>query len=430
MIGEGRDSEPTLDPNASALVRTLRANTGPIGPRGRAAEQAGALFARAQVARARAAVARRRRLALVAVGCGAMVLSALGLVRTRLDGSGGDATGASETRALTFTLEDGAPVTGGYIEPAPQGGPRTLSFSDGTRIEIAPRSRARVVETRPEGSRISLEEGKAHVAVVPRSGARWIFEAGPFLINVKGTAFSLGWSGREARFEIQMESGAVSVTGPVSGGEMILKAGQKVAIDLHDFHDQASAPSGPAIGPPAATTVEDPLDTAGGRAGRSAGAAWAPERWAERLSKGRAEQIVGEARRLGLAAALDRVTSEQLATLATAARYQHDDELARRALLVQRRRFPRSTRAQEASFLLGRLDDESRGDMTAALEWYDRYLTESPGGAYTAEALGRKMMALQRSNRQAQAAEIATDYLRRFPTGTYAHAARALVRAP
>ena len=40
------------------------------------------------------------------------------------------------------------------------------------------------------------------------------------------------------------------------------------------------------------------------------------------------------------------------------------------------------------------------------------------------------MMALQRSNRQKQAAEIATDYLRRFPSGTYAHAARALVGAP
>ena len=140
--------------------------------------------------------------------------------------------------------------------------------------------------------------------------------------------------------------------------------------------------------------------------------------------------IVADARRIGLAKVFDRGSSEELAALANAARYQRDDALARRALLTQRRRFPRSVRAAEASFLLGRLDDESGGDARQALDWYDRYLREAPSGAYVSEALGRKMVVLQRTGRQGQASDIATDYLRRFPTGTYAHAARALVRAP
>ena len=39
------------------------------------------------------------------------------------------------------------------------------------------------------------------------------------------------------------------------------------------------------------------------------------------------------------------------------------------------------------------------------------------------------MMTLRRNVRRAEASEIAADYLLRFPTGTYAHAARPLLPA-
>ena len=148
------------------------------------------------------------------------------------------------------------------------------------------------------------------------------------------------------------------------------------------------------------------------------------------LAEGHAGEIVADAERRGLARALAESGSEELAALADAARYQRNDVLARRALLAQRKRFPRSVRAAEASFLLGRLDDESADGAERALAWYDRYLDEAPAGAYVSEALGRKMMVLERTGRRADAAAIAGAYLGRFPSGTYAHAAEALVRAP
>lgn len=40
------------------------------------------------------------------------------------------------------------------------------------------------------------------------------------------------------------------------------------------------------------------------------------------------------------------------------------------------------------------------------------------------------MMVLERAGQPAEATRIARDYLRRFPSGTYAHAAQALVRVP
>ena len=110
-----------------------------------------------------------------------------------------------------------------------------------------------------------------------------------------------------------------------------------------------------------------------------------------------------------------------------AARYQQDHALARQVLLAQRRRFPLTARAAEASFLLGRLADDSPGGVAPAVAWYDRYLAEAPDGAYASEALGRKMMVLERSHRRFAATAVAADYLRRFPVGTYARAAEAIV---
>jgi len=405
-----------LDPRATGAVRLMRDRRIDARTPATRAHSFRTLGARLVALRERG---RRRKLAAISVGCVA-IAAAIGFgARSRLD--------VRSPSALTYTVNGGAPVPGGYILPAPAAAAPMLSFSDGTQIQMAAEARGRVVDIHRHGGRIALEDGKAHVQVAHREGARWVFEAGPFLINVQGTAFSFGWNGRDARFELQMESGVVSVTGPVSGGEIVLRAGQRLAIDLHDQEAARAAPAAPAETPPAADTPATARTTPAHAAGSER---WSPEGWGARLTEGRADLIVADARRIGLGKVLDRGSSEELAALASAARYQRDDALARRALLTQRQRFPRSTRAAEASFLLGRIDDESGTDGRRALDWYDRYLREAPTGSYVSEAMGRKMMVLQRTGRQGQASDIATDYLRRFPTGTYAHAARALVRAP
>jgi TolA-binding protein len=103
--------------------------------------------------------------------------------------------------------------------------------------------------------------------------------------------------------------------------------------------------------------------------------------------------------------------------------------VARRALAAQRKRFPASARANDAAFLLGRLEETAQHP-ELALGWYDRCLTELPRGTYTSEALGRKMTVVQRLYGAARARPVAEEYLRRFGDGTYAAAARALTRAP
>jgi hypothetical protein len=151
--------------------------------------------------------------------------------------------------------------------------------------------------------------------------------------------------------------------------------------------------------------------------------------WVNELAAGNFAVILQQAEQRGLDAALAEVSSAELAALADAARYSRRDDVARRALLAQRRRFPRSARANDAAFLLGRLEEATQ-QPEAALTWYSRYLDESPHGTYVSEALGRKMTLVQRVHGPARAIPIAEEYLRRFGSGTYAAAARELIRAP
>ncbi len=346
----------------------------------------------------------------------------------------------SSSSVLSYRVSGGPALRpGDFLEAADDPAGTDVAFSDGTRVRLEPRARGRVVDLDGDGARVALYGGRAHVDVRHRANARWLFQAGPFDVRVHGTAFTIGWNPATAHFDLVMESGVVSVAGPISGGEMVVRAGESLSIGLNDGSgatgSSAQARTSAAEGAPAAAepvapaprVVAEPRPTRRRDVAISDAERTHPlSDWRAELADGHAAAVVADAQRRGLARVLDAASSEDLAALADAARYVGNDDLARRALLVQRRRFSSSSRAAEASFLLGRLDDESAGT-ASALAWYDRYLAEAPAGAYVSEALGRKMMALERAHRRAEAVAIASDYLRRFPRGSYAHAAGVLV---
>ena len=345
----------------------------------------------------------------------------------------------SEAR-ITYQVARGLAVQeGALVASAVASEPNDVRFSDGTRIHMEPRARGRIVDLDRNGGRIALVQGKAQVDVRHRPNARWLFEAGPFEVRVHGTSFSIAWNAATSVFELQMETGVVSVAGPISGGEIVLRAGQTLSVNLGDARTRAGVAAAPAPAPGAApegarTEVGPPTDAVPARShpvdptpDRRPRRPSAPKDWRAELDDGHAGAVLADAEHRGLVHVLETAGSEDIAALADAARYVGRQDLARRALHTQRRRFPRSGRAAEASFQLGRLEDESAGGAPSALAWYNRYLAEAPAGAYISEALGRKMMVLERTSRHEEATAVAVDYLRRFSTGTYAHAAGVLV---
>jgi hypothetical protein len=342
---------------------------------------------------------------------------------------------------LSYQVDDHGPPSSGYVS-APPTAESLLSFSDGSRVRMAARSRGRVVQVTDRGARFSLEEGKASVDIIPRPRAQWLFEAGPFLVAVHGTSFTVAWNPVDAVFDVRLESGAISVASPLAGPEIQLRMGQTLRVSLRDqtstigttaASNVSSAPGAPpvVVSPSpsivASPSLERPPAVAPGPVSDSA--RWSHRGWNAAVKENRSADVVADADRRGLAAVLERADSDDLWALADAARYGGRYSLADHALLAQRRRFPASDRAREAAFLLGRLHDDDQDGPEHALNWYDRYLAEARDGIHVSDALGRKMTLLERWNRRADSLTVAEEYLRRFPDGFYANAARGLLRA-
>ena len=336
--------------------------------------------------------------------------------------------------ALSYTVEGGRIVEGGYLREAGHAG-MILSFNEGTEFSLKPGTRARLHSVDSSGVRIAIESGTATFRVTPAAQRRWRVDVGPFLVTVKGTVFSVSWDASTERFELHLQRGAVAVSGPLSSGDITLHAGQRLVADVASaeariFEDKPSG--GEAVVPsepiPSEKPALRPSPPSESRLGTD-------RRWTLPLAAGRWDQILAEAERAGLKNVLDTASGEDIFALADAARYRRRMDIARQALLAERRRFPGSTRALDAAFLLGRVEEsqEVGGSQQptrakAALRWYDEYLSCAPSGAYAAEALGRKMILTNKFEGTAQAQPIAVEYLRRFPAGSYAGAARALWR--
>jgi hypothetical protein len=186
----------------------------------------------------------------------------------------------------------------------------------------------------------------------------------------------------------------------------------------------AAAPEAPA---PAAAVRTAPIARRGPI--RVAAVSWTPRTWSTAVSSGNAARVLTEAEAHGLDKTLLEVDGPALVALADAAHYSSRPEVAARALLAQRQRFTDTPPAHAAAFLLGRLADD-RGDVAVGLAWYRRYLSETPNGPYAAEALGRKMLAVERISGRDAARSVAGEYVDRFPNGTYMLQAHAILSNP
>ena len=344
---------------------------------------------------------------------------------------------------LSYQIEGGHILKGGYLRESGHSGIK-LRFGEGSQIAFAPGARGHIHSIDQEGARVAVDHGKAAFRIHKSEGRRWLVEAGPFLVTVKGTIFTVTWDPIGERFELRLRHGHVAVSGPTSKGDIDIESGQRLVVDLakaetvisedrpdgnEDESSGAStlqaakpvdprpplvSPPRPASRPPAKPT---PAPVAESRSGG---------RWAEDFAQGRWDRILNDAESGGTEAILEKASLDDLFVLADAARYRHRPDLARAVLLAERRRFPESPRTLAATFLLGRVEESREGRLSQAIAWYDEYLAHTPTGSLAAEALGRKMMLTAELHGPVPAHPLAEDYLRRFPSGSYTRSARLL----
>jgi len=435
-----------------------------------------AVWHRLQMARARPARRGPGR-GLLLLGAGAAALLAVFIV----------GRGVQRGRPLTYAVGGGAVEQDGYIRRVSDTDSE-VRFSDGTRVDLALGARVSVVSRGAHGARLRVEEGEARFDVVHRPHASWSVEAGPYVVYVTGTVFAVRWSGADEVVEVRMRSGSVQVSGPLLPERVTLRGGQNLTArlasgELHILDsgtaaaaaaptpeikrttrsEVAAVPHEPpplvagaaaAVAPQLASPPPEQPPPAGAAAARTDTVAasapvattivrrarprpvvvaqadpWAPEQWGAHVASGDGRAVLSEAEAHGLGRTLVEVDGTALAALSDAARYAGRHEVAVRAMMAQRQRFPNTPAALAAAFLLGRLADD-QGEPAAGLAWYRRYLAEAPDGAYVAEALGRKMLAVERLSGRAAARDVAVEYLRRFPNGTYLLQAHSILANP
>jgi hypothetical protein len=345
-----------------------------------------------------------------------------------------------EPRPLGYLVENGRLEPGQELVAAGGVSP-LLRFSDGTEIRLGQGAHARIRAVTSRGAALAVERGELSADVVHTAVSEWQFNAGPFVVRVTGTAFKLDFEPEEDRFDLRLEHGAVTVTAPIANDPIPLRAGQWLTIrarthevlirDLllpvvdagglgpegadgwapqSDEPTPRGEPGTPSVTPPPASDAPRPA-------------------WAKQLAGGKFDAIVKDALGRGLESSLAESNSEDLSALADAARYTRRHDIARKALVTLRRRFPGSRPAQDAAFLLGRLAEAEQNE-SGALGFFETYLGETPGGTYAPEALGRKLAIVQHTRGSASARPIAADYLAKYPNGTYASAARAILEKP
>ncbi len=309
---------------------------------------------------------------------------------------------------LSYVL-DGGHVAHGSVIDADLGSDVTVRFSDGSDVVLARGSHASVRPIEGSGARMAIVDGSAYVDIVHRDGARWLFDAGPFLNHGDRDGLSprLGCSQGGAR-RAHGIADRWTLSGPLSDAALALRSGQHLTVRVRQREtlireQDEGTPDTSSPGDTASVAVDSSPDGAsvrrggfvdgGGARARGSASATKPDvlslskqEWPQRLANGDFEAIVRQAERMGVEECLEGANSADLSALADAARYGRHDELARSALLAQRRRFSGGRAARDAAFLLGKLE-ETDHDPAAAMGWYDRYMREDAKGPYASDAL-------------------------------------------
>jgi TolA-binding protein len=310
-----------------------------------------------------------------------------------------------------------------------------FQLEDGSRISLDPGSRGRL-RTGDIGVQFNLQQGRASFDVRPRHGRGWTVNAGWNEVRVVGTRFNVSYTPGEV-FEVEVERGMVAVQVPDRPGSIELKAGEQFRASPERAEAVREASSAPELARPTSSAPElarptGSEPTADAEAPQM-GAASGPESnvtraraadWQADYRAGNYAEALVLARSSGADKRLGELSASALLELSEAARLGGDPELAVRALTALLRRFPVTSEAREARFLLGRVQ-ALRGEGASAIEAFEGYLA-SGATRYASEALGRLMELYSARGDTDRAREIARRYLERAPNGPYHRLAQSL----
>ncbi len=290
--------------------------------------------------------------------------------------------------------------------------PTELSFPDGSKVTLAPETRAHLEAFDQSQAVMVIDSGSLTIHVQKGTPRTWRYRAGPFTVAVVGTVLSVAWRPERSEVEVAVSEGRVSVTGPGLETPLFIGAGESLRRVLTS--------SGPA---PA--EARPPAFPAPGRATHATPAPRAPlPSWRTALSQGRWGEALDLAKAAGVLEATDGVHSDELLALADAARLDAREELALRLLADALDRG--GALEAQAAFVRGQLHAEHRRQREA-LDDFERSLRVEPRGPSAQSALGRSIDLLLDLGETSRARDAAKRYLAEYPSGPWSTVANHVV---
>lgn len=334
---------------------------------------------------------------------------------------------------LAFTIGDGQRAHAGTFVAAPADRELPLRFADGTRFALSAGTSARVASLDAQGAHLVLEKGRAVAAVVHRPDSRWRVDVGPFQVAVVGTRFDVSWDAATRVMELKLEQGAVRVSGGMLSEALEVRAGQRLRAFADDARVELAGGDEDVHPASEPSTANEQPETAAVDSAHSAPAASSAvvssgastPLWRTLAAAGKFRDALAAAEQAGFEAECHRASGADLLALADAARLSGSAARAEQAYTAARGKLPGGGRA---SYGLGLVAFDQRGDFVRAARYFETYLREQPSGALRAEATGRLMEAWQRAGRMSEAREVAKQYLARYPRGPQTARAKQLLQ--
>jgi transmembrane sensor len=335
----------------------------------------------------------RQRRALVASGGGALL--ALGLAFWLLRGPGAAPSAPLARLPVSPAAQDRA-------LPAAQ----QLLLPDGSKLRLlAADSDVAVVESEPQRIALRVRAGRARFEVQPEAGRAFEVRTARVVFEVLGSVFEIDEN--VERTWLHVEAGQVVALLP--DRRQVLEAGQEATF---------SAP----LREPAVRALEGEsgrkLAT---RARKSAAPSQAGSGWREHAERGDFKEAFPL---LPEPDAIERMDVAELLLAADAARLSGHPRAALPFLTRVVERHADDARAPLAAFTLGGVLMNQLGMPHEAEAAYAKARATSLGGALAQDALARQVEAAHRAGDEAQARQLARDYLEHYPQGRRVRAVR------
>ncbi|MFO0650269.1 MAG: FecR domain-containing protein [Polyangiales bacterium] len=322
--------------------------------------------------------------------------------------------------AITARVGDDAVRAGQWVDAG--AAPLELRFGDGSRVSLSPHTQARIERLDARGAALLIERGSAQASVRHTATSSWRFSAGPYSVDVTGTAFSVAQGALLGPLRPRDARGARGAP------RASLRGGHRRARPRRGprRHGRARAHARPAAsrrggrradagrdGPDAAGA--DPVEAPAPERRREDAARRSPPRRGARRARARCGR---RGRRGERDAPRGRRTPRRVAGHAGEGAPPSTSDIASGEPPRPRARPPCSACSRSRSFHAP----------AEAARWFELYLRESPDGSLAREALGRRVQSLHLAGDDAGAREAAERYLARDPDGPFSPFARGILR--